>query len=215
MTTAGGDAPVRWIHGAPVAAELGLGSPLGRFATASGAAAAVRDDADEDIDADARAPREQFAPIEDRSLRLLGRRGLSRRELQRKLDDDEYPADEVANELDRLEGVGLIDDFALAQQLVVTLQERKGLGRGAIAAELAKRVVAPAAIAYALDLVDDGDELARARELAEKRQRSFGGLDRVTAQRRLSAYLMRRGFSGSAVRAAVDSVQPASGVRFR
>ena len=89
MTTAGGDAPVRWIHGAPVAAELGLGSPLGRFATASGAAAAVRDDADEDIDADARAPREQFAPIEDRSLRLLGRRGLSRRELQRKLDDDE------------------------------------------------------------------------------------------------------------------------------
>ena len=66
-----------------------------------------------------------------------------------------------------------------------------------------------------LDLVDDGDELARARELAEKRQRSFGGLDRVTAQRRLSAYLMRRGFSGSAVRAAVDSVQPASGVRFR
>ena len=97
----------------------------------------------------------------------------------------------------------------------MTLQERKGLGRGAIAAELAKRVVAPAAIAYALDLVDDGDELARARELAEKRQRSFGGLDRVTAQRRLSAYLMRRGFSGSAVRAAVDSVQPASGVRFR
>ena len=91
----------------------------------------------------------------------------------------------------------------------MTLQERKGLGRGAIGAELARRVVAPAAIAYALDLVDDGEELDRARDLASKRMRSLQGLDQVTANRRLSAYLMRRGFSGSAVRAAVDSVRSA------
>ena len=190
-------APVRWIHGEVVAAELGL-----EFSTADGEAEA-EGEAVED------APLAPFTAIEDRSLRLLGRKGLSRRELERQLEQAGYTSGDVADELDRLESVGLVDDFALAQQLVVTLQERKGLGRGAIGAELARRVVAPAAIAYALDLVDDGEELDRARDLASKRMRSLQGLDQVTANRRLSAYLMRRGFSGSAVRAAVDSVRSA------
>ena len=184
-------APVRWIHGEVVAAELGL-----EFSTADG-------------EAEEEAPLAPFTAIEDRSLRLLGRKGLSRRELERQLEQAGYTSGDVVDELDRLESVGLVDDFALAQQLVVTLQERKGLGRGAIGAELARRVVAPAAIAYALDLVDDGEELDRARDLASKRMRSLQGLDQVTANRRLSAYLMRRGFSGSAVRAAVDSVRSA------
>ena len=192
-------APVRWIHGEVVAAELGL-----EFSTADGEA-----EADAEGEAVEDAPLAPFTAIEDRSLRLLGRKGLSRRELERQLEQAGYESGDVADELDRLESVGLVDDFALAQQLVVTLQERKGLGRGAIGAELARRVVAPAAIAYALDLVDDGEELDRARDLASKRMRSLQGLDQVTANRRLSAYLMRRGFSGSAVRAAVDSVRSA------
>ena len=203
-------APVRWIHGAPVADELGLAEiapePIATvsasFSTASfETSASGTEGAD-----DAPAP---FAPIEDHALKALGRRGLSRRELGRRLEQSGYEADAVEAELDRLEGTGLLDDFALAQNLVVSLQERKGLGRSAIAAELAKRVVAPAAIAYALDLVDDGEELDRARALASKRLRSLQGLDQVTANRRLSAYLMRRGFSGSAVRAAVESVRTA------
>ena len=203
-------APVRWIHGAPVADELGLAEiapePIATvsasFSTASfETSASGAKGAD-----DAPAP---FAPIEDHALKALGRRGLSRRELGRRLEQSGYEAGAVEAELDRLEGTGLLDDFALAQNLVVSLQERKGLGRSAIAAELAKRVVAPAAIAYALDLVDDGEELDRARALASKRLRSLQGLDQVTATRRLSAYLMRRGFSGSAVRAAVESVRSA------
>ena len=55
---------------------------------------------------------------------------------------------------------------ALAQNLVGTLQERKGLGRSGIAAELTRRLLSPAAIEYALELIDTGDELARARDIA-------------------------------------------------
>jgi len=193
-------APVRWLHGAPVAEQLGL-ELAPRDERRSSRERAGAEEADESP--------ASFTPIEQHSLRALGRRGLSRRELGRRLTQAGYEADAVEAELDRLEATGLIDDFALAQTLVVTLQERKGLGRSGIAAELARRVVSPAAIAYALDLVDDGDELERARELAGKRARSLVGLDQATAQRRLSAYLMRRGFSGSAVRAAVDSVRSA------
>ena len=198
-------APVRWLHGAPVAEQLGL--ELSARDARRGSRRPSADDADAADDV-VETPA-SFTPIEQHSLRALGRRGLSRRELGRRLTQAGYESDAVEVELDRLEATGLIDDFALAQTLVVTLQERKGLGRSGIAAELARRVVSPAAIAYALDLVDDGDELDRARELASKRARSLVGLDQVTAQRRLSAYLMRRGFSGSAVRAAVESMRSA------
>ncbi len=153
------------------------------------------------------------------SLKALTRRDLSRRELERVLRDAGIDEDGVARECDRLARVGLIDDAALAQKLVATLQERKGLGRTAIAAELTRRLLAPSAIEYALELVDTGDELARARELARKRAAQLGGLDRDAAVRRLSAYLARRGYSGSTVRAAVDEAlaprRSGSVVRFR
>ena len=63
----------------------------------------------------------------------------------------------------------------------------------------------PAAIEYALELVDTGDELGRApRDRASSAPAQLSSYDRETAQRRLSAYLARRGYTGSTVRAAVD-----------
>ena len=156
--------------------------------------------------------------LERVSMKALGRRALSQREVERMLRDHGADETAVAGEIDRLTRVGLLDDEALAQTLVGTLQERKGLGRTAIAAELTKRLLAPAAIEYALELVDTGDELARARELARKRAAQLSGLDRDAAVRRLSGYLARRGYSGSAVRAAVEQalpLKPRSSVRFR
>jgi regulatory protein len=152
------------------------------------------------------------------SLTALGRRGMSRRELERHLRDREFAEDEITDELERLERDGYVDDVALAQNLVGTLQERKGLGRSAIAAELTRRLLAPAAIEYALELIDTSDELSRAREIAAKRARQLGGLERDVAVRRLSAYLARRGYGGSTVRAVVDQVIPREtrrGVAFR
>jgi len=151
----------------------------------------------------------EFSPIEEASLAALGRRALSRRELERILAAKGYHELAIADELDRLEGVGLIDDYALAQHLVARLQERRGLTGSAIKAELVKRVIAPGAIDYAMDLVDTADELARAREIAAERARRYGALDDATIERRLTAFLLRRGFDASTVRAAVASVRSA------
>lgn len=167
---------------------------------------------------DARDAEKSQARAERISMNALTRRGMSKREVERSLRARELDEETVASELDRLEGVGLIDDMALAQNLVGTLQERKGLGRSAIAAELTRRLLSPAAIEYALDLIETGDELGRAREIAVKRAGQLRSYDRETAVRRLSAFLMRRGYSGSTVRAAVDHALPAtpgSSVRFR
>ena len=152
------------------------------------------------------------------SISALSRRGLSRRETERHLRDRGFEDDEIAAEVTRLERDGYLDDIALAQNLVGTLQERKGLGRSAIAAELTRRLLAPAAIEYALDLIDTGDELSRAREVALKRAGQLRNLDREVAVRRLSAFLARRGYGGSTIRAAVDQALPITarrGVAFR
>jgi len=154
-------------------------------------------------------PRSEFAPIEHASLEALGRRGMSRRELESVLGRQGYHEFAIVDELDRLEAVGLIDDYALAQHLVGHLQDRKGMTGGAIKAELVKRVVAPGAIAYAMDLIDTADELDRAREIASKRATQYSSLDPATVERRLTAFLLRRGFTASTVRAAVRSVRSA------
>lgn len=213
-----GDEVDQWAE----AAQTG-GSARSARAWARGDSSQSAELEDEELDADEiDAPASRDAELrraENVSMHALTRRGVSRRELERTLRARDLPEDVVSEELDRLEGVGLIDDVALAQTLVGTLQERKGLGRSAIAAELTRRLLAPSAIEYALDLVDTGDELARAREIAQKRAGQLRSLDREVAVRRLSAYLARRGYSGSTVRTAVDFALPAraagSGVRFR
>jgi regulatory protein len=152
------------------------------------------------------------------SLHALTKRGMSRREVERTLRSRDLDEETISAEVERLEASGLVDDMALAQNLVGTLQERKGYGRSAIAAELTRRLLAPAAIEYALELIESGDELARAREIAIKRAGQLRGYDRETAVRRLSGFLMRRGYSGSTLRAAVEAAlpsTPASRVTFR
>jgi regulatory protein len=223
-----GLATVTYLPGAlPPQAELPaapsdlptLASVFGQLESQIEAQLVERRAADENAtDRDDRADARAAAKAERVSMNALTRRGMSKREVERSLRARELDDATVASELERLEGVGLIDDLALAQNLVGILQERKGLGRSAIAAELTRRLLTPAAIEYALELVDTGDELGRAREIAVKRASQLRSYDRETAVRRLSAFLMRRGYSGSTVRAAVEHALPATPsnrVRFR
>lgn len=214
-------APVSYLFGArPSASSAPAGHDAGADDDEPGWNDAWGSEVDDScarlIDAEAR---DGLLDVERISLKALSRRDVSRRELERTLRDAGVDEESITSECDRLTRAGLLDDTALAQTLVARLQERKGLGRTAIAAELAKRMLAPSAIEYALDLVDTGDELARARELARKRAAQLTGLDREAAVRRLSGYLARRGYSGSTVRAAVDEALSArvggSTVRFR
>jgi SOS response regulatory protein OraA/RecX len=141
----------------------------------------------------------------------LARKGMSSAEMTALLESREIDADSIVEEIDRLEGVGLLDDKALAETLVRTLQDRKGLGRSAINAELRRRKIDADTISEALESVDVDDELARAIELAQKRASQLRSYDHETAKRRLSGYLMRRGYSGSVVSAAIAASLGAPG----
>jgi regulatory protein len=139
---------------------------------------------------------------ENISMYALTRRAVSIREMEKLLKSRDLPDEVVATEIARLEGVGLLNDYELAVDLAERYQRRKGLGAGAIKVELGKRLVLPAAIDAALaDL--PGDQLELATEEARKRLSRLKGLDRETLNRRLYAYLQRRGFRGTEISAAI------------
>ena len=109
---------------------------------------------------------------------------MSSREMRDYLFGREFDEAAVEEEIARLESVKLLDDDSLAETLVRTLRDRKGLGRSALTAELRRRNVDAVAIEEAMGGLDD-DELARATEIAVKRAPQLRSLDATTAQRRL------------------------------
>ena len=148
---------------------------------------------------------ERSARAHNVSMHALTRRGMSSAEMTALLRSRNLDGADVEIEVTRLEEVGLLDDRELASNLVRTLQDRKGLGRSAITAELRRRKVDSVAIEEALSELDGDDELTRAREIALKRAPQLRSLDAETARRRLGAFLMRKGYSGSVVSSAVAS----------
>jgi regulatory protein len=176
-----------------------------------------------EADVDAETPGERSARAHNVSMYALTRKGLSSAEMTDLLRSRDLEAGDVAFEVTRLEQVGLLNDSELAATLVMQLRERKGLGRSAITSELRRRKLDPSAIEEALaDAYDsDGDdELTRARAIALKRAPQLRSLDAETARRRLGAFLMRKGYSGSVVASAVASAlapqaRSAEGPRFR
>lgn len=136
-------------------------------------------------------------------LHALTRRGQSVAEMTKLLEDRELEPDVVAAEIKRLKSVGLLDDFDLADTLVRTLSERKKLGKSSIASQLRQRKINPVAIDAALEQLDGDDELSRATEVAIKRAGQLSSYDQATAKRRLTAFLQRRGYSGSVLSGAM------------
>jgi regulatory protein len=205
----------------PASLESALASDTESASAAE--SAPVAKSAEEESAQDTESAEDQRYRAEKVSMQSLTRRGMSRWELGTMLLARDLDEETVEFELDRLEGVGLIDDAALAETLVRTQHERKGLGRSALTAELRRRHIDPVQIDEALAQVGDDDEQSRATELAVKRAPQLRSLDSETAKRRLSGFLMRKGYSGSVVRAAVDEALSGhsgrggnpGGVRFR
>lgn len=163
-------------------------------------------------------PPGSFERINNVSMHALARRDVSVSQMRRLLGAREFDSDEIEAEIDRLLGVGLLDDARLAETLVRTLRDRKGLGRTALAAELGKRGIEAETISQALAELGS-DELDRAIEVARRRAPQLRSVGPEAAQRRLAGFLARKGYSGSVVRIAVERAlresHEADGPRFR
>jgi regulatory protein len=144
----------------------------------------------------------------DRALRLLAARPRSRRELETRLRSAGFDPEMVAEELARLEEVGLLDDERFAQEFAEHSLGRKLSGRRAVASSLAAKGVSRPVIERALQDIE-GDEDARAAELARSRVSRLSGQRPEVAYRRLVSFLARRGYEGAvARRAAASALRP-------
>jgi regulatory protein len=150
-------------------------------------------------------------PLHERALRLLAVRQRTRGELRTRLLRAGFERDEVEAELDRLEGVGLVDDARFASDYVEHALDRRLEGRRAIAASLSAKGLDRRLVDEALAAAerDDGDRLDR---LAEARARRLRDLPPDAAHRRLVSFLIRRGHDAGAAReAAGRALRPGSG----
>ena len=164
-----------------------------------------RDDAVDEIGA------ERDERIDRLVVSRLRRSALSVAEVRAVLVEHGLDEVEVGEWIERYERYGYLDDARLGEQLVQSHGARRGRGSGAILQELGRRGIDSGLARGLVNELDPEAELENARAVAERRARQLTGLDRQTAQRRLSAFLARRGYPGDVVRQAVAAALAADG----
>ncbi|MES1241499.1 MAG: regulatory protein RecX [Acidobacteriota bacterium] len=130
----------------------------------------------------------------DKAVQLLGSRPHFRRELEAKLAQRGFPAEEIGEALDRLANHGYLDDAKTAAGFVEQRLGRSSEGRLRLKAELEKRGAPPEAVESALAGLPD-DDLGPARDAAER----WARLHPRGKGTSLAQHLARKGFSRRAI----------------
>ena len=134
--------------------------------------------------------------LRERALRLLALREYARAGLARKLAAHAGSVDELEALLDDLSQSGLLSDARYMELRVRTRGARYGNAR--LAQELGAAGVDKDLVESGLAVV--GDELARAREVWQRKFGTQGGASDAAERSRQTNFLMRRGFSGETIR---------------
>ena len=145
----------------------------------------------------------------DRALNMLALRARSSRELRRQLVRKGEPAEYVDLAIDRLLAAGFLDDASFARQFARSRAVGAGMSRRRIQQELARRGVAREVGDGAIEDVfaeEALDERAVVEQAARKKLRSLTNVDSQTRDRRLYAFLARRGYDLDDIRRAIGAV---------
>ncbi len=130
-------------------------------------------------------------------LRLLTVRARSRAELSEALAARGVPESAATSVLDRLAGVGLVDDQAFAEGYVRSRHHDRGLAAREISRQLRDRGVEESVITAAVAGLDGAAEAEAARQLVMRKLRSMTSLAPEVKTRRLVGMLARKGYSPS------------------
>lgn len=143
------------------------------------------------------------------ALHVLRARALPAQEIARRLVRKGHAREAAEAAVGALVAAGLVNDAEFARHYARTRARRKGFGPGRIVRDLRRFGLAEreAETAVREALESEGLEPgALAREAAGRKLKGLAGLDRTARERRLRAYLLRRGFARADV---VDAVREA------
>jgi len=138
------------------------------------------------------------------ALKLLDRQRRTRIDLARRLREKGFEAAEIEQTLDRLAELKLVDDVEFARAFIAGRWGRRAAGWRKIEGDLRGRGVSADDIAAArarFEAEQGGAEEAIAGEtsaalrVVQQAERRYAALDPRTRRQRLTALLLRRGFS--------------------
>lgn len=147
-------------------------------------------------------PADAAAGAQEKALGLLDRSRKTRRELERRLRERGYEAPAIAEALDRLARVGVVDDVEYARAFVRSRLARRPVALGVVIGQLRARGVSAEDIERALagagaggpDGLDRAGERNRAERALAPLVRRYRNLDPREARAKIAAALARRGF---------------------
>lgn len=143
---------------------------------------------------------EERKRAKDRALRFLSYRDRSEKEIRTKLQQVGYEAsiiDWVIGELKRLK---FLDDQRFAQSYAQTQMITRPVGEFFLRRELKQKGLEEPLIEQAIHQVyQEKDQSAVALELAAQRKKRYANLDEIKAKKRVSDFLLRRGFDWEVV----------------
>lgn len=146
---------------------------------------------------------EEIIEAEDRqkayaqALLMLSARSRSSFEIATKLKEKGWPETRVEQVLRRLENEGLVNDSQFAKDWVNSRLSTKGKGKMRLKQELRMKGISQPDIDVALGNIDEDMEMESARELAGKRWGRLSCERTRDQERKITAFLMRRGYSGT------------------
>ena len=147
-------------------------------------------------------PVRQHDPMEV-ALRQLGRRARTVQEVRTHLKGRGFEAEAVAEVLAKLSSLGYLDDRLFAARYAAWSAESRPMGRRRLGMELAHRGVSRETIDSVLDETYGPEQESEALQKAlRKALRTIGG-----ERRRVTAFLLRRGFRPAQVMAAIESCE--------
>lgn len=135
------------------------------------------------------------------AIRLIAVRRRSAQEIKLALMRKGYASEEIVQVIERLTASGLLDDLEFARAWVADRSLLKPRSRRQLEQELAQKGVSRAIVEIAVAEVGDQED-QQALRIAEKKYRT----GRYDAQK-LTAYLMRQGFSYDVSKAAVGQLE--------
>lgn len=138
----------------------------------------------------------------DRAVKYLAARPRSRKEVENRLRQCDYPDDTIEMVLFKLEKTGVLNDSSFAEQWAQARSER-GRGKTTIARELAQKGITRETAEVVLGGLNEAQQLAKARGLVEKWAPQYREEEKQAVVRKLTQALLRRGYTWEIAKAAV------------
>lgn len=135
------------------------------------------------------------------ALNFLSYRSRSEKEISDKLKKKGYSPENIEGVISDLKRVNLLNDYEFACGWIKDRLKNRPRGLALLRQELFKKGIEKEIIEKALDeFYPKEDEVKIASDLIKRRKKRYEGLDKKLARKRMSDFLLRRGFSYEVVK---------------